>query len=33
MIALSELTYVFVLGAVVIVALCLYNKFGKAKQQ
>lgn len=33
MIGLSELKYVFIAGAIVIVALCLYNKFGKAKQQ
>lgn len=33
MIHLEELYYLFAAGAIIIVGLCLYNKFGKAKDQ
>ena len=33
MIELVELVPLFIAGAVIVVALCLYNKFGKVKDQ
>lgn len=33
MIQFSELHLLFIAGAIIIVALCLYNKFGKVKDQ
>ena len=32
MIGLEELLFLFGTGAIIIVALCVYNKFGKVKE-